>query len=75
MSESLTLASKWDLAFDIARFFRLVIFGHLPEWLRYPLIAAGSTLAVHACLGWLRTRFGEARDDERPVQEYDAPVR
>lgn len=75
MAESLTLASRWDVAFDVVNFFRLVVFGHLPEWLRSPLIAAGSTLAVHAGLGWLRTRFGEARDDGRPVREYDAPVR
>ncbi|MEX0168019.1 hypothetical protein [Streptomyces sp. LMG1-1-1.1] len=75
MGEELTLASKGDLAFDVARFLRLVIFGHLPEWVRYPLFAVGASLAVHAGLGWLRSRFGEAREDGRPVQEDDARVR
>ncbi|MEU4067851.1 hypothetical protein AB0F25_36585 [Streptomyces wedmorensis] len=75
MGEGLTLASKWDTAIDIALFFRMVIFGHLPEWLRHPLLAAGLAGLVHVGLGWLRTRFGESPDEDEPVQELDVRVR
>ncbi|MFI1657978.1 hypothetical protein ACH4ZU_24110 [Streptomyces sp. NPDC020472] len=75
MSEGLTLASTWDAVDDVVRFLWLVTSRHLPEWVRHPLIAIGLTLLVHEGLQWLRTRFGESDEGNRPVQEIDSSVR
>ncbi|MGW4700681.1 hypothetical protein [Streptomyces sp. NPDC004285] len=75
MTEGLTLASKWDAADDILRLLWTATSRHLPEWVRYPLIAAGVTLAVHEGLRWLRARFGAPPEADPSVQESDSRVR
>ncbi|MFD3536998.1 hypothetical protein [Streptomyces sp. NPDC058664] len=75
MGEELILASRWDMPLDIGRFLWAVVFSGLPDWARYPLLAAVGAFAVHAVLGWLRTRFGGSPDEDLPLQENETRVR
>ncbi|AJF64174.1 hypothetical protein SVTN_06845 [Streptomyces vietnamensis] len=78
----LVLASRWGVAFDLVRLVFAAFHHHLPEWVRYPLLAFGCAVVVHLGLGWLRERFGapleesEAdRESGEAVQESEADVR
>ncbi|MEV8587178.1 hypothetical protein AB0424_09605 [Streptomyces sp. NPDC051180] len=74
MHEASILASRWDLPVDVGRLLWAVIFGHLPTWARYTVLAVFLTLLTHALLGWLRDRSGATPDDDAPVREGDAPA-
>ncbi|WP_159026430.1 hypothetical protein [Streptomyces vietnamensis] len=70
------------MAFDLVRLVFAAFHHHLPEWVRYPLLAFGCAVVVHLGLGWLRERFGapleesEAdRESGEAVQESEADVR
>uniref|UniRef100_UPI003722ED3D hypothetical protein n=1 Tax=Streptomyces sp. NPDC048330 TaxID=3365533 RepID=UPI003722ED3D len=74
MDEASILASRWDLPVGVGRLLWAVIFGHLPTWARYTVLAVFLTLLTHALLGWLRDRSGATPDDDAPVREGDAPA-
>ncbi|MFE2015874.1 hypothetical protein [Streptomyces sp. NPDC059491] len=74
MHEASILASRWDLPVDVGRLLWAVIFGHLPTWARYTVLAVFLTLLTHALLGWLRDRSGATPDDDAPAQDDDTAV-
>ncbi|MGW8767944.1 hypothetical protein ACWGN5_36285 [Streptomyces sp. NPDC055815] len=69
------LASRGDVGLGIVRMVFTLLFHDLPEWVRYPLLALGASLAVHLGLGWLRQRFGGPIGEEAAVQESEPDVR
>ncbi|MFJ2935826.1 hypothetical protein ACIO8G_24120 [Streptomyces sp. NPDC087219] len=65
MGGELVLASKWDDAFDVARFLYVGFFSDLPAWARYTVLALVGSGLVHGLVSWLRKRSAHAPEAER----------
>ncbi|MFC7932102.1 hypothetical protein ACPCAE_24050 [Streptomyces cinereoruber] len=69
------LASKWDTAFDVARFLYVGFFSDLPAWVRYTVLGLGGSTVVYGFASWLRNRSSADRGDGETVPEPETPVR
>ncbi|MGW9439570.1 hypothetical protein [Streptomyces sp. NPDC055607] len=74
MNGDTLLASKWDAAFDLARFLYVGFFSDLPAWARYAVLGFGGSAIVYGLLSWLRNRSA-GPDAGEIVPESETPVR
>ncbi|MFJ4342103.1 hypothetical protein [Streptomyces sp. NPDC088915] len=74
MNGDTLLASRWDAAFDLARFLYVGFFSDLPAWVRYTVLGLGGSTAAYSLLSRLRNRSVDP-DAGETVPESETPVR
>ncbi|GAA3916203.1 hypothetical protein GCM10022244_27100 [Streptomyces gulbargensis] len=63
MGGDLTLASKWDVGLDVARFLYVGFFSDVPAWARWTVVALGCGALGY---GAVRSRRARTEDAGRP---------